>query len=363
MKATVNENHAQRTLLFSVEVSGCKHACGFCWANGHYYPPMDVRDVESILDKTAKFCDSNGLLFRPILMHEVLGHPDALRLIQLFDSYCKGNFEPLPTSGLALSARSDRTDILNGLKSIGVKTLWFTLHGIGETHNRIVHHPDAFAMTTQAVQYGKESGFRCGANILVTKENVIQISEIIEFANKIGLDEIAFGVSHYMPIPRLRKYEAIRPELADLIPHSEVLEKHSRFFKDKWHDLPSCSESHYVKAALMPQENVQVRWCSFDRNEINLICKSNLDLHTGLAGLYGHCHGNLAKEDVHQTLQRALDYGPCELERLFFPGKEIPSVVDLAKDWGNQEGQRIYFDNSSMYFRWLDMAFGLGQSR
>ena len=68
MDTMKQEETGQRTLGLTVEVSGCRHACSFCWAGGHYYPPMDVGDVERILDQAAEFCRSEGLTFEQNLI-------------------------------------------------------------------------------------------------------------------------------------------------------------------------------------------------------------------------------------------------------------------------------------------------------
>lgn len=358
MKKNRQTEDTPPTLSFALEVSGCRHACSFCWADGRHYPPMDIADVERILDKTAAFCQSEGLKFEPYPMHEVMGHPDALRILEICKHHCGYLFHPLTTPGLALVSRSDCDNLLHGIKSLGVTTLWFTLHGVGDVHNRIVHYTDAFAATIEAVKLCKNYEFKCGANVLVTKESVVQTSQIIDLAHEIGLDQVGFEISHYKPIPRLRKYEALRPTLNDLMPYSETLRKHSIFWKQKWGDLSKYTEAHYVGAALHPQDDGDVQWSTSDRNRIRLVCRSGLKLHTGDCGAYGPFHGNLVKGHVHDALCRAVQAGPCSDESLYFPGMPIPSPADLARDWGDSTGQKVYFNVMSMRLRWLDLASG-----
>ena len=370
MKETNQIKSGKRTLALSIEISGCKHACSHCWADGHHYPPMGIADIERILTQAADFCRTQQLDFHPYPMHEVLGHPNALRVLQLFNqnwsgqfdsSHGGGLFEPLPTSGLALSTCSDRDALFDGIRALGIKTLWFAFHGMGDVHNRIVHQAHAFEATSQAVRLGREAGFRCGACVYVTKEAAPQIPAMIDFAREIGLNEIGFEVSNYTPIPRQRKYEAIRPELADLMPYAETLQRASVFYKDKWGDLSKYTEAHYVQAALHPQNNDSTDWTGgIDESYINLVCKSNQDLHSGRPGMYGPCHGNLAKGDIGHVLRLALEAGPYSTEKLYFPDLKIPAMADLAREFGNPTGQRVYFIAPDMRLRWLDLAAGLG---
>jgi sulfatase maturation enzyme AslB (radical SAM superfamily) len=350
------EDTSLSTLSLTLEVAGCRHACSFCWADGHYYPPMDIADVDRILAGTAAFCASEGLAFEPYPMHEVLAHPEALRIIELCRQYAESAFHPLPTPGLALAARDDREELLAGIKALGITVLWFTLHGLGDVHDRVVHARDAFSATTNAVRLGKAMGFKCGVNILVTKQNVHQLADLVGFARDIGLDEIGFEISHYTPIPRLRKYEAIRPELEDLEEHSAFLNKHSRFWKEKWLNIADFTEAHYVNEVLENPGEGKTCWSVFDPACIGLVCRSNLELHAGKSGCYGRSYGRLDDGHEFAVLRSAQNDGACPEEFIYFDRREIPDLRELAGKWGNPTGQRIYFTGMSMRHRWLDSA-------
>lgn len=311
-----------------------------------------------MLASVAQFCRREGLRFAPYPMHEVLGHPDAPNLLRIFAQYAPNLFEPLPTPGPALSTRRDRDTLLDGIKSVGTKTLWFTFHGMKDAHNQVVHHKDAFDATCQAVKLGKEAGFRCGANIFVTRESAPQIPALVDLAATIGLDECCFEVTRYHPIPRLRRYEAVRPELAELTPYVDAVRQHSHFWRDKWGNLSRHTESHYVKAARNPPTDPGLRWSYLVESCIRLVCRNNLDLHAGNPGAYGPLYGNLGGQEVEEILGRAVDAGPQPDEKLYFPALEIPPLADLAMRHGDPNSQRIYFSGAEMRLRWLDLANG-----
>jgi hypothetical protein len=78
-----------------------------------------------------------------------------------------------------------------------------------------------------------------------------------------------------------------------------------------------------------------------------LVCRSNLDLHTGTTGIYRRRHGAQA------VLERALADGPISQEQLYFPGL-APPAADLAARAGDADSTTIYFDAASVRYRWLD---------
>jgi len=211
-----SENINQRTLALWIEVSGCAGACAHCWAQGHPYPAMPLKDIEHVLKAVACFCKAEGIVFEqyyPNPYHEILMHPDALKVMQLINEYNPRFFEPLTTPGPLLAIRPDWEEILNGAKELGTKTIWFALHGIGEVHDRAVKHEDAFAKTVIAIDRAKSVGLGCGANVFFNTKNLHQILQIIEFC-KSKFGPVSYEVAGYNPHSRLRAYEDFRPTLA-----------------------------------------------------------------------------------------------------------------------------------------------------
>lgn len=356
MSKTEMANPDQKTLLLHMEVSGCVGGCMHCWAQGHPYSPMELNDIQRILEYAARLCQSEGMRFTPYPMHEVLMHKDALRIMQLVDAYCPVSFEPLTTSGPALALRTDWEEILGGAKQLGTTTLWFAFHGLGDIHDQAVNREGAFAETVTAIEWGKSAGLRCGTNVFVTTANMHQVPQLIEFFHSVEMDELCFEVASYSPNPRGRSYETLRPELAQLMPHADLIAKESGFHKETWRNLDKCTEAYYVNQALMGQESGDVIWSYFDRNRISLVCRNNLDLHTGYAGLYGPFHGNLGRDDMRMTFENALKVGPLTGEELCYPGDQLPPVAELAGRWGNPKGQKVYMNAAESRARWLDLA-------
>ena len=358
-----SENPNPRTLALQIEVSGCACTCAHCGAQGHPYPAMPLKDIERVLKAADCFCRAEGIKFEqhsPFPVHEILTHPDALKVMQLFNEYNPAHirtFEPLTTPGPLLAIRHDWEEILNGAKELGTEVMWFALHGIGEVHDRLVKQKDAFAKIVIAIDRAKSVGLYCGGNVFFSTENLHQIPQIIEFCQSKLDAPVSYEVATYCPTPRLRAYEDFRPTLAQLAPYAARIDE-AATWRRIWVDLEKYTEASFVRQALNPEQAEKVEWTRNNPNRISLICRNNLDLHTGDASIsaYGPCHGNLGRGNMQETFRKAARLGPLSFEQLYFPGKHIPPVSELAAKWGDPQGQKIYSDPTPMFLRWLDVA-------
>jgi hypothetical protein len=356
-------NPNRRTLALQIEVSGCACTCAHCGAQGHPYPAMPLKDIERVLKAADRFCKAEGIAFDRELSsayHEILTHPDALKVMQLFNEYNPAHirtFEPLTTPGPLLAILPDWEEILNGAKELGTEVMWFALHGIGEVHDRLVKQKDAFAKIVIAIDRAKSVGLYCGGNVFFSTENLHQIPQIIEFCQSKLDAPVSYEVATYCPTPRLRAYEDFRPTLAQLAPYAARIDE-AATWRRIWVDLEKYTEASYVRQALNPAQAEKVEWTRNNPNRISLICRNNLDLHTGDASIsaYGPCHGNLGRGNMQETFRKAARLGPLPFEQLYFPGKHIPPVSELAAKWGDPQGQKIYSHPNPMFLRWLDVA-------
>jgi hypothetical protein len=85
-----------------------------------------------------------------------------------------------------------------------------------------------------------------------------------------------------------------------------------------------------------------------------LVCRPNLDLHTGTAGIYRRRHGNMRRDGARAVLERALTDGPTSQEQPYFPGVGTVDLSELATLTGDADGTAIHFDAASVLYRWRD---------
>ena len=118
--------------------------------------------------------------------------------------------------------------------------------------------------------------------------------------------------------PRSRHNERLRPTLADLLPAAARIAGLTAQ-PDRWASLKTRTEAAYVRQAQAGDwPDVEDR----TPGELALVCRPNLDVYSGLAGLYRTRHGNLRADSVATVLGRALARGRQRDDELWFaPGR------------------------------------------
>jgi hypothetical protein len=319
---------------------------------------MPLYDICRVLEQARTFCAESGLDLVSYQMHEVAAHPQAVEVLKLFQDIVSPHekfVDPLPTTGVPFAIRDDWSRVLNGIREQGITCLFFAFHGLGNVHDRAVNRVGAYEETLLAVERAHSKGFKVGANVFVTTENVPQVDELADILDSLNIAGW-WEVARYSPVSRLRRHHQFRPRLNDLLPVAERFAKLSPLNGEVWSNLEDYTESAYVPKALA-HEGADFSY--INRCGIRMVCRRNLDVHSGDAGLYAQLHGNLRNDDPPQVFQSALNYGPVSDDALYFAGRTLPSILQLAKTVGNARGEHIYFDAASIRYRWLDRALGL----
>jgi hypothetical protein len=340
-----------------VEVSGCPTICMHCWALGRGYRAMPVGDAAFFLDELSGFCAGRGLDHFAYPMHEVTAHPDAPEMIRLFAPHLGQGYDPILTPGTPLASRPDWEQIIAAAKECGAHALWVAFHGYGAEHDRQLNRPGAFAETCLAVRRARECGLGAGANVFLTKPGLRDFGRLLSVLRDLGLGAMAFTVAGYTPTTRGRRYQALRPELSDLLPVAQrVLEQTPQdrpalsSLRQAWSNLHGYTEAAWMRHA---RDGSWPEITARDSPHYRLVCRPNLDLHTGTTGLYRRCHGNMRRDGARTVLERALADGPTSLEQLYFPGP-APPISELATLAGDPGSTAIYFDATDVRYLWLD---------
>jgi hypothetical protein len=113
------------------------------------------------------------------------------------------------------------------------------------------------------------------------------------------------------------------------------------------------TEAAHVERALAGDPSSAARKAS---DRLELICRPNLDVQAGLAGLYRERHGNLRADGVETVLERAVEQGVRSEEDLWFGLDAPPDACELAARHGDAAGRGIHFDATSARYLWLDRA-------
>jgi hypothetical protein len=297
-------------------------------------------------------------------MHEVAAHPEASAVLRLFNTFHGDRshnadrplYEPLSTTGVPLALRSDWQEVLATCRELGTSVVWPAMHGYQAAHDRMVHRAGAYEETLLGIDRARLASMEVGCNVFLTRENVAEFDNVISDLLVHGVAQFAIETAGYLPTARSRRYEALRPTLADLEPLLEhVQQLPGPFFHDEqWLNLDACTESAYMRQALdgawpLP---VEPAW-----DGLYLVCRPNLDLYWGVAGRYRRRYGNLRRDDAQRVLQAAVfDDGERSEDALWFDVDPIPQTRALAEQYGDPDGQRVHLSAESLRRRWLDLA-------
>ncbi len=350
----------EKNLDLLVEVSGCPVTCLHCGVRGRPYKPMPLADIAYMLTQANEFCAQTGTEFgpgTPYPLHEVLHHPNAIEVIKLFNAYDAqaSLVQGINTDGVSLALRDDWQAVLEAAKLLGTKLFFFAIHGVGEVHDRQVSRSGAYQALLLAVERVRTMGFRCECNVFLNKPNIPQFRQLVDTAGEMGMEKMYWDIAVPFPHPRTRRYdERFRPEIDELLPLAQEIGCLTAGDKEIWGDLENYTEAAFYAKAIHNEQAEAQEWV-FDFKP-GIVCRNNLDVHTGYPGLYGPCHGNLKVNGAMQVLQQAMNFPRLTLESFYFDTDYIPSPHEMAKQVGNPNGRKVYQQAALMRLRWLDLA-------
>jgi hypothetical protein len=122
-----------------------------------------------------------------------------------------------------------------------------------------------------------------------------------------------------------------------------------------WTSLETRTEAAYVRQALAGD------WPAIPDpapGELALVCRPDLDVYSGLAGLYRVRHGNLRADGAAAVLGRALAHGRQRDDALWFGPGPLPAPDHLAARYGDPAGLGVHMGPESARYLWLDRARG-----
>jgi MoaA/NifB/PqqE/SkfB family radical SAM enzyme len=210
----------------------------------------------------------------------------------------------------------------------------------------------AFAETCRGIERARAAGISVGCNVFLTTASLPQLDELAAALPPLGVHAMSIESAGFLPTPRSRHNERLRPTLADLRPPAaRIAELTVR--PDRWASLETRTEAAYVSQALTGDwPDVQDR----TPGELALVCRPNLDVYSGPAGLYRTRHGNLRADGVATVLGRALARGRQRDDELWFGPGPLPAPGELAARYGDADSLGVHLYPESVRYLWLDRA-------
>ncbi|MHA1632282.1 MAG: radical SAM protein [Candidatus Freyarchaeota archaeon] len=205
LKVGGNQAKGYVPLILSWNVTlKCNLKCPHCYINSaekELPEELSTEEAKKLIDQIAD-------VSRPLLIlsgGEPLLRPDLFTLIQYAKS--KGLKVGLGSNGTLIDRETARR-----LKDAGVDTVSISLDSIHpEKHDRFRGVKGAWERAVNAIKALKEEGILIQVNTTVTRENYQEIGQILEFAEKLGVEN--FHLFFLVPTGRGVKMEDITPEM------------------------------------------------------------------------------------------------------------------------------------------------------
>jgi len=217
----------------------------------------------------------------------------------------------------------------------------------------------AFAETCRGAERVRAAGVSVGCNVFLTTASLPQLDELAAMLPLLGVHAMSIETRELPADPRSRRNERLRPTPPDLLPAAARITDLT-VLPDRWASLETRTEAAYVRQALAGD------WpAALDRTpgELALVCRPNLDVYSGLAGLYRTRHGNLRADSVATVPGRALAHGRQPDDELWFGRGPLPAPDELAARYGDTVGLGVHHGPESVRYLWLDALSGRPESR
>jgi hypothetical protein len=230
-----------------VEVSGCLTTCMHCWALGRHYRTMPIEDAAFVLTELASFCGQRGLDYATYPMHEVTAHPAAPDMIRLFAPHLGEAYDPILTPGTPLATRPDWAQVMTAAQGVRRARAMGRLPRLRRRARPQLNRPGAFEETCMAVRRAQDCGLGTGANVFLTKPALADLDRLLGTLVDLRLRMFYIAVAGFTPTARGRRYEALRPDLADLLPVAQRVLDESCLLREQWGSLESHTEAAWVR--------------------------------------------------------------------------------------------------------------------
>lgn len=169
-----------RPVIFWNLTGRCNLSCKHCYNSSG--PGQEAGDELSTVEALS-FIDDCGKLGVPVIL---LSGGEPLMRRDIWDiarhAHLLGIHTALSTNGTLITP-----DIAGQIRDAGIGYVGISLDGATpETHDRFRNSPGAFEHAVQAFSYCHDAKVRCGVRVTLTRENVHELSDIIDLALRIG---------------------------------------------------------------------------------------------------------------------------------------------------------------------------------
>ena len=230
-------------------------------------------------------------------------HPDLRNAIRTLKRLGSPTAKFLQCDGMAMRDEKQCRDLMEMLKDEGVKTLSFTVYGSEKYHDRFAGRRGDFALLLRMMRAASASGISFSTRIPITKENINDANELIPLLKNVGNEKVSLFIPHAEG--RGKNLEPIRLQAQDLSALSpenrEVLNTKIYRTEAEWLSAPSPAQTSRAILISLRADNIE----------------------------------NYESRDAFSVVEEIEG-----LDEAYYAA--FPSFEELARDYGDPEGQCLY---------------------
>lgn len=106
-------------------------------------------------------------------------HPDLPEAIKFMQETNSPGGEFLQFDGMKMRTRAELHELLENIRTLGIKLIDFTFYGTQEYHDRFAGRKGDFELMINSLEIALEKGLDIEVGVPITKENISQIDELI----------------------------------------------------------------------------------------------------------------------------------------------------------------------------------------
>lgn len=357
-EAPVKKRGRNMQYTFEILAAGCNTRCGHCYVSGGPSKSMPYESYLYCLKKLKPVLDRvpGGISVTP--GNEPFNHPEICGIMRetrrLMPEYYPGEDFSVPTTGIALLARSDREEILRILGEMGCRHMLFSLHGGAEHHNRMVANEKGFSCIGKAADYLHEHGFEPRFNLILSKYLIEDWDQVLEFLDRHHCGRAFLTIPLYLPVERLRGFQPFRAEYGDCEKLRGRLDafgiSEAAFFRK----VEENHERAIARRAAMgwdyeAAERSKPQWAFFHITQ-------DLSFFYGNAGMHTKYLGNLRTMSDEELCRAILEQGPNYDYSAYYQVRTLPPVREVLSNLEPLKTDYVYPDPEGCLYRWFDLC-------
>lgn len=254
-ESTTTRSVSRRAVIWLGQT--CNLHCSFCYFIDRIHDNKHPEHPFMPLEKAKRICRTLAETYGNTAIDIEGGEPSIYPYILELLSYCNliGLYPTLITNAITL----DNPERCRQMRAAGVRDFKISIHGLGETHDRLVGRPGAHRRQMAAIRNLRELGIPFRFNVVLTPAAVPQLSAIARLAAATGA--LCVNWLGYNP----HEDQLQNPERHKLIPNFTELRPSLTEALDILYEASIETNVRYVPVCMLEPRH---RECAYDYQQL-----------------------------------------------------------------------------------------------